>query len=159
MKLLFKQRVFSWFDKYDIFDVNDEVIYRIEGKMAWGRKLVIYDKEENHIATIEKVLLTFLPTYKLYINGEEVGTIKKEFTFFKPKFIVNYNGWSVEGDFWDWNYEILKDREQIAVINTEFFTISDVYTIEVFDEKNLLQSVMVMLAIDAIKDDNSKSGN
>ncbi len=159
MKLLFKQRVFSWLDKYDIYNENKEVVFRVEGRMSWGRKLVIFDNDDNELAYIEKALFKWLPSYKMYLNGEEVGTIRKELTLFKPKFQVDYNGWEVEGDFWDWNYEISNNTKTIAVISKEFFAMSDVYTIDVFDESDLLQWVLVVLAIDAIKDDGSNSSN
>lgn len=32
MKLLFKQRFFSWLDRYDIYDENENVVYTVEGK-------------------------------------------------------------------------------------------------------------------------------
>ena len=31
MKLLFKQRFFSWFDSYDIYDENGAAVYTVEG--------------------------------------------------------------------------------------------------------------------------------
>ncbi len=159
MKLLFKQRVFSWLDKFDIFDEDGEVVFHIEGKMVLGRKLEILDKNHIEIATIEKVMLSFLPTYKMFIDGREVGTIKKELSFLRPKFVVNYNGWEVEGDFWDWSYSILSGNTKVATIAKEFLRMSDVYSIDVLNEENLLQVVMVVLAIDAIKDDKSSNSN
>ena len=36
MKLLFKQRFFSWFDSYDIFNEAGETVYSVEGQLAWG---------------------------------------------------------------------------------------------------------------------------
>ena len=37
MRLLFKQRFFSWFDKYDIYDENEKTIFTVEGKLKIGR--------------------------------------------------------------------------------------------------------------------------
>ena len=34
MRLLFKQRFFSWFDSYDIYDDNGATVFTIEGKLA-----------------------------------------------------------------------------------------------------------------------------
>ena len=38
MKLYFKQRMFSWFDSYDIYhmDENGAVAFTVEGKLSWG---------------------------------------------------------------------------------------------------------------------------
>ena len=34
MKLLFKQRLFSWFDSYDIYDDTEEKIYEVKEQLA-----------------------------------------------------------------------------------------------------------------------------
>lgn len=45
MKLYFKQRMFSWFDSYDIYhmDENGAVAFTVEGKLSWGHCLHILD--------------------------------------------------------------------------------------------------------------------
>ena len=47
MKLLFKQRLFSWFDSYDIYDEAGNTVYVVKGQLSWGHKLVIYDAYGN----------------------------------------------------------------------------------------------------------------
>lgn len=39
MRLLFKQRFFSWFDSFDIYDEAGDTVFSVEGRMAWGHKL------------------------------------------------------------------------------------------------------------------------
>ena len=64
MKLLFKQRFFSWFDSYDIYDEAGNTVYTVEGKLAWGHCLHILDADGNHIGTVQQKMLTFLlPLY------------------------------------------------------------------------------------------------
>ena len=41
MRLLFRQRLFSWFDSYDIYDEAGNTVYTVEGKLAWGHCLHI----------------------------------------------------------------------------------------------------------------------
>ena len=36
MKLLFKQRMFSWFDSYDIYDQQGNTGYTVKGPLSWG---------------------------------------------------------------------------------------------------------------------------
>ena len=50
MKLLFKQRFFSWFDSYDIYDEAGNVVFTVEGKLGWGHVLHILDRDGKHIA-------------------------------------------------------------------------------------------------------------
>ena len=49
MKLLFKQRLFSWFDSYDIYDEAGNTAYVVKGQLSWGHKLVIYDAYGNEV--------------------------------------------------------------------------------------------------------------
>ena len=43
MKLLFKQRFFSWFDSYDIYNEAGDTVYTVKGQLSWGHCLKIYD--------------------------------------------------------------------------------------------------------------------
>lgn len=152
MKLLFKQRFFSWFDSYDIYDENNETIYQVQGKLAWGHCLHIYDANNNFLGKIKEEILTFLPRFAMYINEEYIGCIKKEFTFFKPVFHIDYNGWSINGDFFEWDYEIIDSNgDLVASVYKELFHFTDTYVIDVKHAENAFYVLMVVLAIDAEK--------
>ena len=45
MKLLFKQRFFSWLDSYDIYDEMGNTVYTVKGELSWGHKLQIYNAD------------------------------------------------------------------------------------------------------------------
>ena len=152
MKLYFKQRIFSWFDSYDIYNVNGEVVFSVEGQLSWGHKLHILNAGGMHIATVKEVVLTWLPKFEFYIEEKYIGTLYKKFSLFSPQFEVDFNSWSISGNFLEWDYQILGPAgEEIAVIQKELFHWTDTYTIEVADEENALCALMVVLAIDAEK--------
>lgn len=152
MKLLFKQRIFSWFDSYDIYDETGAVAYTVQGKLSWGHCLHIHDPAGNHIATLQERVLTLLPKFELYLEDVYVGCIRKEFTFFRPRFTLDYNGWRVDGNLFEWDYQILDENErQVAAITKELFHWSDTYVIDVARPEDALMTLMVVLAIDAEK--------
>ena len=68
MRLLFKQRFFSWFDSYDIYDEDGNTVFTVEGKLAWGHCLHILNAAGEHIGTVQQRVLTFLPKFELYIG-------------------------------------------------------------------------------------------
>lgn len=153
VRLLFKQRFFSWFDSYDIYDDRENVVFSVEGKLSWGHCLHILNPTGEHIATVKQKVLTFLPCFELYEGESYVGCITKEFSFFSPNFTVECNGWSVEGDWIEWDYQILDvDGTVVATISKELFQMTDTYVIDVVDEADALRALMVVLAIDAEKD-------
>ena len=152
MKLLFKQRLFSWFDSYDIYDESGNVVFSVEGQLAWGHCMKIFDANGKELGMVQQKIFTFLPKFEIYLNGSYVGCITKEFSFLKPVFHIDYNGWHVEGNFWEWDYSILNGSGNcVATVSKELFKWTDTYVIDVNDSKDTLSALMLVLAIDAEK--------
>ena len=152
MKLLFKQRFFSWFDSYDIYDEAGEVLYTVKGQLSWGHCLKIYDASGHEVGTVKERVLTWLPKFEMYLGAEYFGCISKEFSFFTPKFNIDCNGWHIDGDWFEWDYSILDSSgDNIASVSKEIWNFTDTYTIDVFDPQDSLCVLMLVLAIDAEK--------
>lgn len=152
MRLLFKQRLFSWFDSYDIYYEDGSVAYTVKGQLSWGHKLVIFDPEGNEIGMVNQKVLTLLPQFEIYERGELVGCLKKELSFLHPRYDIDYNGWHVEGTWTEWNYTITdRDGNTVATIGKELFNLTDTYVIDVNDPDDALYALMFVLAIDAEK--------
>jgi len=152
MKLLFKQRMFSWFCSYDVYDEAGNVVFVVKGELAWGHLLRIYDANNREIGYIKEKVLTWLPKFEVYMGGRYLGSICKEFTFFKPKFNIDYNGWQVDGDWLEWDYQILDGAGRgVATVSKEIWNWTDTYMIDVYDPGDAVCALMLVLAIDAEK--------
>ena len=152
MKLIFKQRFFSWFDSYDVFSENGETLYTVKGQLSWGHCQRIFDNAGNYMGTVKQRILTFLPKFEMYCGEEYVGCISREFTLFKPKYNIDCNGWTVDGNFFEWDYSIFSENGNcIATITKEIWNWTDTYIIDVTDPKDALQALMLVIAIDCEK--------
>ena len=152
MRLLFRQRLFSWFDSYDIYNESGEAVYTVKGQLSWGHCLKIFDASGNEVGMVKERIFTWLPKFEMYLGDHCVGCISKEFTLFKPKFTIDYRGWQVDGDFWEWNYRILDAGGQdVAFVSKQLFNWTDTYMIDVGDPGDTLCALMLVLAIDAEK--------
>ena len=152
MKLIFKQRLFSWFDSYDIYDEAGNTVFTVKGELSWGHLLRIYDAIGNDVGYIKERVFTFLPKFEIYLGDNYVGCISKEFTFFKPKFNIDYNGWTVDGDWLEWDYSIFNSTAQtVATVSKEIWNWTDTYVIDVKDPNDAICVLMLVLAIDAEK--------
>lgn len=150
MRLLIKQRVFSWTDSYDIYDENGNVRYFVKAKLiALGHQLHVYDANQNEIGMIKQKLLTFLPAFEIEIGGRTVGKIQKEFSFFKPRYEIDCNGWRVEGDFLGWDYDVYSGCSSIIHISKELLHFGDTYVIDIANPEDELMGMMLVIAIDA----------
>lgn len=152
MKLLFKQRFFSWFDSYDVYDEAGNTMFVVKGELSWGHLLRIYDANGNEVGYIKEKILTWLPKFEMYVGDHYVGCISKEFTFFNPKFNIDYNGWHVDGDWFEWDYTILNGAgRSIASVSKEIWNWTDTYVIDINDPQDAIYALMLVLAIDAEK--------
>lgn len=152
MKLLFKQRFFSWFDSYDIYDENGDTAFRVEGKLSWGHRFHIYDADGQLVGQVVQKVLSFLPRFELYDHETCLGEVKKAFTFFRPVFTLSFNGWSVTGDFLGWDYEVTDQQYHVVMrASKQLFNWTDTYVIDIDRAEDALVSLMIVLAIDAEK--------
>ncbi len=152
MKLTFRQRMFSWFDSYDIYDASGKTMYVVRGKPSWGHRLCIEDSAGHALGTLREVVLAMLPRFEIYIGNRLIGTIRKDLTLLRPRFSMDVNGWQIKGDCFEWDYRIL-DRQGrvVAVISKQLLHWTDTYIIDVSDPDDALAALMVVLAIDAEK--------
>lgn len=152
MKLLFKEKIFSWLGGYEIFDEEGRTIYNVKGQLSWGHCLKVFDANGNELGMIKQKVFSFLPKFEIYIGAEMRGYIRKELSFFKPRFNIDYNGWTVEGNLFEWDYKVRDTMGlDVATVTKEFFQWTDTYSIDVADSANALSVLLLVIAIDAEK--------
>ena len=150
MKLLIKQRVFSWTDTYDIYDENGEKKYFVKAEfLALGHQIHVSDMAGNEIGMVKQRLLTFLPAFDIEIGGSEFGSIQKKFTFLKPEYEIDYNGWRCEGDFLKWDYDVYSGCSVVVHISKQIFHWGDTYVIDLLNPEDEVMALMLAIAIDA----------
>ena len=105
-----------------------------------------------HIATLQERIFTLLPKFEMYLGETYVGCIRKEFSFFHPRFTLECNGWSVDGAVLEWDYNIWNESQTlVATVTKELLRLTDTYVIDVALPEDSLLALMVVLAIDAEK--------
>lgn len=150
MKLLIKQRVFTLTDTYDIYDENGNVRYYVEAEfLTLGHQLHVYEAGGREIGMISQKLFCFTPTFDIIVGGRDLGTIQKKFTFFTPEYEIDFNGWTVEGDFLGWDYDVYSGGRTIMHISKEILNWGDTYSINILNPEDELMGMMLVVAIDA----------
>ena len=154
MQLHIKQRIFSWTDSYDVYDRNGEACYEVRAAfLSLGHQIHVYDKHapegSDEVGCIRQKLFTLLPAFEILMNGQVVGTIRKELTLFKPRYHLDYLGWDVDGDIMGWDYQVTKNGRSVMTISKELFNWSDTYTLTYDDIDNEIPGLLLVIAIDA----------
>jgi uncharacterized protein YxjI len=158
MKLLIKQRVFSWTDTYDIYDEAGNPKYFVKNEIfSLLHHIHVQDVQGNEIGLIRQQFSFFLPTFEIEIGGIAYGSIQKRFTLFRPKYDLDYNGWRCEGDFMAWDYDVYAGCSPVVHISKELFHWGDTYVIDIANPEDEIVALMLAIAIDAANCSQGKS--
>ena len=160
LRFIVRQKIFSFADRFNITDEVGTPKYQVEGKFfTIGKKLDIYDMQENHLIYIEQEIFRFLPEYYLHENDEVVAKVKKELTFFKPKVNIEskYGDFTIDGSVFAYNFTVSKDGIVVARISKEFLSFSDTYGVEIYGDNEAFLLALVIV-IDQIFHDNRNNG-
>lgn len=150
MKLLIKQRIFSWSDSYDVYDEYGSVKYFVKAKVfAFGHQLHVYDSQGNEVGAVHEQLFSMLPKFEIETGGRMRGRILKCFSLFRPRYDVEFNGWSVEGDFMGWDYDVCENGRSILHISKELLHWGDTYVLDFERPEDELMGLLLVIAIDA----------
>ncbi len=157
MKLIFKQKAFSWLGAYEITDEKGNIVFRVKGQPSLTRTLFIYAADGNYLGKITEKMISITPHYKMYEGDREIGEVVKEISLARPKFSLDFNDWRMTGDMFKMNYKISDGGSLVMNAHKRALRVIDeVYELEVENPQDALYCVMIMLAMDAAKEKKEK---
>ncbi len=161
MKLYLKQKVFKFLDHYDVYDEEQNVIFTVNQKFRFlGFHADVSAKEGFSSFVIDKEVFRFLPKYILTFEDGEQIILNFRFSFIQRKIDVEstFGNLFVRGNYWDLNFDVLKEEEVIATISKKWLTWGDTYEIDVYDKKYASEVLGIVIAIDSQKDIERNQG-
>ncbi|WP_166000350.1 LURP-one-related family protein [Bacillus sp. Cs-700] len=159
-QLYMKQKVFSLSGKYTVKDQQENDRYYVEGSfMQVPKTFSILNTSREEVALIEKKAFTLLPKFFVEVNGQEILSIKKEFSFLKARYTIDVAGIEVSGNWWDMDFQVLQDGEIIAKVGKEWFTWGDSYKLQILDDEMETIIIALVVAIDCVKSDQAAAAS
>ena len=151
MKLYIKEHIFTFGDQFSVLDEQGNEKYFVEGEIfTWGKKLHVYDRHRREVAFIKQELFTFMPCYHVYVGDRDIAQVRKELSFFRPRYYVDGLNWDVEGDFFAHEYRVTKNGRDIVSIDKEWMTWGDSYELNIADGADEIVALAVVITIDCV---------
>lgn len=151
-ELYMKQKVMSMRGKFTVKNADEQDVYFVEGSfMRVPKVFVIEDAERQEVARIRKKTFSFLPTFYIEVDGEEMLKIKKAFTFFKSRYNIEGAGIEIQGNWWDMNFEVLQNGEVIGMVDKKWVSWGDSYRLQIVKDEHEKLIVALVIAIDYVK--------
>ena len=151
MKLYLKQKIFSIKDKYNIFDVNENLVYHVVSEFfTIGAKLHLYNKHEQEEYYIKRRITFFLAKYEIYKNDVLCATVSQELSFLRSKLNVNstYGNIGIKGNFLSMDYEMTRDGQYFGSVHKKWLSWGDSYEIDIPNEEHAGFMCALVIAID-----------
>lgn len=158
MKLYIEQKIFSIWGRYSVYQENGDIAYNVQAYPALGKKMIIRDQNNVEVGMLKQELIHFLPTFQVWRKGQKVGYVSCKVSFLRPRLVMNYKGWNVTGDVWNWNYQVNDKRHRpIASVHLKIWHITQHYEINAANDADALDVLMLALAISALKTAQKKA--
>lgn len=155
-QLYIKQKVLSLSGKFTVKDQQEKDVYYVEGSfMRIPKTYSIMNTAREEVALITKKIFSFLPKFFVEVNGQEVLTIKKEFSFIKARYSIDAAGIDVHGNWWEMDFQVLQHGEVIGQVSKDWFTWGDSYKVQILNEEMENLIIALVVAIDCVKADQA----
>ena len=146
-----KQRIFTITDRYFVYDQHQQPTYEVNGKFfTIGDELTLTNLKGEELFRIKQRVMSLFGAYDVYKQNKLCATIKRRATLFRQKLDIESDdgNFEIEGDFWDYNFSILKDGHTIGTIEKEWLTLRDCYKLTVNDSELETLFISMVIAID-----------
>ncbi|TDL71034.1 hypothetical protein E2R56_18565 [Rhodococcus qingshengii] len=159
-QLYIKQKVFSLSGKFTVKDQQEKDVYYVEGSfMQIPKTFSIMNTTRDEVALVTKKAFSFLPKFFVEVNGREVFTIKKEFSFLKARYTIDGADIEVQGNWWDMDFQVIQHGEVVGQVSKEWFTWGDSYKVQILNEEMETIMIALVVAIDCVKADQAAASS
>ena len=146
MILTISQKTLSARDKILVNDSNNSLIYSIERQFTFIDTRKIRDRDKKELAIVKSIFLSWWKSWK--ITGS-IGDfiIKKKFWSLSRKYIIvggKYDGAIISGDFWDIDFKITQNSNELASASSRVFTMRDRHDVHVYSNEDALLTAIAM---------------
>ena len=154
-KYILRERYFT-LNQFVIKDETNTPVFKVKGKLfSIGDKLSFRDLSGNELVYISQRLISFTPRYKIFRGNEEIATIVKKITLFKPSYIINVPGpddYKVVGDILNYEYTVTRNGREVAYISRRFFSLPNSYGIAIIPGEDDVLILAAAVVIDLVSE-------
>ena len=155
MRIIVKNKYFSWGGGSKVEDEAGKPLYRVKGKaFSWTRKKTLVDLSGNVLYRIRNKWPTFLlhSSFICDVDGNKLLKLKQHLRFTTPYVVqecsddIQIDGYPLTG------MQVTRNGEYIGCIQKEFWALRDYYVLDVPDGQDPTFLIALTIAIDNVID-------
>lgn len=162
MRFHIRERAWSLTEAFLVRDDAGQPVFEIRGKFFHiGDDLVMFDvRTGQELVHIKQRVLSLLPHYEIYRNGQLWASMHEQFRLFGERFkIQGDNGmvFHVDGDIWNWNFSVSDNNGNLlAQIGRQFSIFRDSYAVDVAQGVDAPFVIALAIVIDMIREHHER---
>ncbi len=164
MQLIIQNKLISLRGSSTIQDEKGNSVFKVKGKLfSITRKKFICDLEGNCLFIVRNKFWRLF-THKAFVldsSKHKVAYVKRRWwSFGRNKFLVtglDEDEIRIDGSFFEWNYSIIKNEEEIATVQRNLTLVKDKFTLNINNEDDAAFLVALVIAIDNIVDNQTNN--
>jgi uncharacterized protein YxjI len=162
MRYHLRERAWSLTEAFIVRDDAGRPVFEIRGKFFHiGDNLMMYEHHSGQpVVQIKQHVLSLLPSYDIYRNGQHWARINEQFRLFGERFkIKGDNGMTfhIQGDVWNWNFSVSDDRGNLlGQISRKLSIFRDSYAIDVAMGVDVPFIIALAVVVEMVKEHHDK---
>ena len=162
MRFHIRERAWSLTEAFVVRDDAGQPVFEVRGKFFHiGDDLVMFDiRTGQELVHIKQRVLSLLPHYEIYRNGQLWASMHEQFRLFGERFkIEGANGMTfhVDGDIWNWNFSVSDDNGNLlAQIGRQFSLFRDSYAVDVAQGVDAPFVIALAIVIDMVREHHER---
>ena len=162
MRYHIRERAWSLTEAFVVRDEAGNPVFEVRGKFFHiGDDLVMFERYTGHeLVHIKQHILSLLPRYEIYRDGQLWADVHEQFRFFGERFKVEgANGiiFHVDGDIWRWNFTVSDDQGNLlAQIGRQFSIFRDSYAVDVAPNVDAPFILALAIVIEMVKEHHER---
>ena len=162
MRYHLRERAWSIREAFLVRDDNRNPVFEVRGKFFHiGDDLLMYDvRTGQQLVRIQQTVLSLLPRYQIYRNGQHWADIHEQFRLFGERFKVQGEQgivFHIDGDIWKWNFRISDGNNNVlGYVNRQLSIFRDSYTVDVDPGVDAPFIISLAIVIEMVKEHHEK---
>ncbi len=158
MRYHIRERAWSLTEAFVVRDDSGNAVFEIRGKFFHiGDDLVMFDRHTGQeLVHIKQRVLSLLPHYEIYRNGQHWASMHEQFRLFGERFKVegdNGMAFHVDGDIWKWNFTIADHAGNLlGNISRQLSLFRDSYAVDVVPNVDAPFIIALAIVIEMVKE-------
>lgn len=162
MRYHMRERAWSLTEAFVIKNDAGHPAFEVRGKFFHiGDDLLMIDRHTGQqVAHIKQRMLSLLPHYDIYRNGQHWASVSEQWRLFGERFKVKGDNdmvFHVQGDIWRWHFDISDDYGNLlATVSRQFSIFRDSYAVDIANGVDVPFILSLAIVIEMVKEHHEK---